>query len=131
MSELIQENDFRVGNLFYGNYENEEDEKIESVVCKILGYDSFDNFYQVENEGEIEEFCSIQKIPLTKEWLLKFGFDVFKFDNGEPNQYRFKEMLLVIRDGFFVDYGTSVKLEYLHELQNLYYAKYKNELVIK
>jgi hypothetical protein len=66
-------------------------------------------------------------IPLTEEWLIKFGFEIYEFDHKE-NQYRFKERLLVIRDGLFCDYGTSVVLKHVHQLQNLYFALTGEEL---
>ena len=77
------------------------------------------------------EHHNLKPIPLTEEWLLKFGFELYEFDNGLPNQYRFKEMLIVIRDGHFLDYGTSVILDFVHEIQNLYFAKHKEELTVK
>lgn len=53
-------------------------------------------------------------------------------DNGKPNQYRFGERLIVIRNGIFFDYGSGVKLEYLHEFQNFYYWNSgKQQLTIK
>tara|TARA_R110002167_G_scaffold331706_1_gene538369 strand:+ start:16534 stop:16917 length:384 start_codon:yes stop_codon:yes gene_type:complete len=72
----------------------------------------------------------LKPIPLTEEWLLKFGFEKYEFDHKE-NQYRFKERLLVIRKGFFCDYGTSVELKHVHQLQNLYYALTGEELTLE
>ena len=37
-------------------------------------------------------------------------------------------MLFIIRENAFFDYGTGVKLQYVHELQNLYFALYGEEL---
>ena len=67
-------------------------------------------------------------IPLTEQWLLKFGFEVYEFDNGQPNQYRLLDRILVIRDNKIVDYGSSVVLDYVHQLQNLYFALTGKEL---
>ena len=72
----------------------------------------------------------IEPIPLTEEWLLKFGFDKYEFDHKE-NQYRHKERLIVLRDDKFVDYGSSVVLEHIHQLQNLYFALTGSELTLK
>lgn len=63
----------------------------------------------------------IEPIYLNKDWLFKFGFKIYEFDN-KANQFRFKDRLIVYRDGFLYDYGTSVKLEFVHQLQNLYFA---------
>ena len=70
-------------------------------------------------------------IPLTEEWLERFGAIVFDFDNGQPNQYRIGERLYVIREGKIADYGCSVILNYVHKLQNLYFALTGTELELK
>ena len=67
-------------------------------------------------------------IPLDEDWLLKFGFEKFEFDNGQPNQYRYSDRLLVIRNGKIVDYGSSTTLNYVHQLQNLFFAITQTEL---
>jgi hypothetical protein len=79
------------------------------------------------------ELCPIDSldlkpISLTEDWLLKMGAEVFEFDNGQPNQYRYKDRLIVIRDGKFVEYGTSVILDCVHQLQNLFFALKNEEL---
>jgi len=73
----------------------------------------------------------MEPIPLTEDILLKCGFEVYEFDNGQSNQYRFKDRLIVIRDNKFVDYGTSVILNYVHTIQNLYFALTGEELEVK
>jgi hypothetical protein len=72
-----------------------------------------------------------EPVTLTEERLIQFGFEVHKFDNGKQNQYRFNDRLIVIRNGFFVDYGSSVCLQHIHQLQNLYFALNNEELTIK
>jgi hypothetical protein len=128
-SVLISEKDFRIGNLFFGNYETEEDEKIHSVVCKLLGYDPFNSFYWVENKDGIEEFCSFQKIPLTDEWLRKLGF---KQDVGEPERF-FNDFISLGKYGIHrvIEYnGYDFTITYVHELQNLYFSLTQLELTV-
>jgi hypothetical protein len=128
-SVLISENDFRVGNLFYGNYETEENEKIHSVICKILGYDPFDSHFWVENKEGIEEFCSFQKIPITEEWILKLGFikdEILEFYRNDKSN-----STIIIDYDFICLLGYShVKIKYVHQLQNLYYALTQRELTV-
>ena len=69
----------------------------------------------------------IEPIHLNQDWLFKFGFKMYEFDN-KANQFRFKDRLIVYRDGFLYDYGTSVKLEFVHQLQNLHFALTRTEL---
>jgi hypothetical protein len=68
-------------------------------------------------------------IPLTEEWLLKFGFDkgsyFFSKDGFE----------FYLNDGengnWYPLVGGSVKIEYVHQLQNLYFALTGEELTIQ
>ena len=73
-------------------------------------------------------FEVFEPITLTEEWLLKFGAIKYEFDH-KASQYRIDNMLFVIRENTFFDYGTGVKLQYVHELQNLYFALTGEELV--
>ena len=100
-------------------------------------YDQFGNYHQVSAETiktlseapENQIWC--KPIPLTEEWLVEFGATTYEFDNGQPNQYRIGEDFYVIRDGVITDYGTSVKLPFVHTLQNLYFAKRGKELTLQ
>jgi hypothetical protein len=68
-------------------------------------------------------------IPLTEEWLIRMG--AVDLDAVHYKQYRLGERLIIVRDGKFVDYGSSVILEYVHTFQNFIYALTGNELTIK
>lgn len=70
-------------------------------------------------------FNRVSPIPLTEEWLIKLGF-------GKQNGYPF-EMLngyIKIRNGiyFFKYYQLEIELNYVHQLQNLYFALTSKEL---
>ena len=108
------------GNLVYTNRAHGKGEKQKKTVEINLHY-----------LRQIEDNCNyIEPIPLTEEWLLKFGFEMYEFDH-KANQFRFKERLIVYIDGFLYDHGTSVKLQYVHQLQNLSFALTNEELTIK
>ena len=109
--------------------------RIGNLVTQIIHKNTHDQ--EIEIKVNWQEIWWISKgtnsykpIPLTEEWLLKFGFEKYEFDHKE-NQYRHKDRLIVFRDGKFVDYGSSVILEYVHQLQNLYFALTGEELVLK
>ena len=84
-------------------------------------------------------------IPLTEEWLVKFGFkiDEYKgFDRGSHNVvYSIGSFNIAIEDDNFylwfeVDEDNwynvkSVKVDFVHQLQNLYFALTQEELKIK
>jgi hypothetical protein len=82
---------------------------------------------------------NIEPIPLTEEWLLKFGFD-----NINSREYGIKcgscwMSLNNPKDmGEWQDYYCwtydrfkFIELKYVHQLQNLYFALTGNELEIK
>ena len=80
-------------------------------------------------------FDWIEPIPLTEEWLLKFGFenkgrilssDVISYVNKfgaevrHYTEYRF----------FIPELRTGIWIQYIHQLQNLYFALTGEELTI-
>jgi len=74
-----------------------------------------------------------EPIPLTKEWLLKFGFDYVGDDDCGYN-YRHSETRMVIWDRldglyFRSDLG-DVKLECVHYFQNLFFCLTGKEVEI-
>lgn len=92
------------------------------------------------DDDEIIDFCldtHIKPIPLTEEWFLKFGFDATSRGYIIGEHWVFP--LLITRDKFGYimkifnnDIGTlcSPTLEYVHQLQNLYFALTGEELEI-
>ena len=114
-NQTMKASELRIGN-YYNQFGNTE--KVCHVVIKNL---------TEAPDGQL--WC--KPIPLTEEWLLRMGVEVYEFDNGEPNQYRLKSRLIVIRENSFCDYGSNVKIKYVHSLQNLYFALTNQELEIK
>ena len=117
--------ELRIGNLV--NYNN--------LQCKISVPD-FAVFEMYERKKL--ELSSYQPIPLTEEWLLKFGFEehpsrlfVFQKEWGEDEiEYINKSQYQGCYE--FQLCGSRVKIiQYVHQLQNLYFALTGNELEIK
>jgi len=88
---------------------------------------------------------AVEGIPLTEEWLKKFGFVHKTDDLGIKSEYEEFEWvytngqvlvakaagsdtILVFPEELF---GFSVTVEYIHQLQNLYFALTGTELEIK
>ena len=65
-------------------------------------------------------------IPLTEEWLLKFGFEKTEWDNF--NSYRLiignNDYAIVLYSDGNCEVGDIItcKIEYVHQLQNLHFA---------
>ena len=76
-----------------------------------------------------ESYCGI---PLTEEWLLRFGFDeiviegypVYQSNRGFAIEYYKDESVFLILD-------FEVRIKYVHQLQNLYFALTREELKLK
>jgi hypothetical protein len=70
-------------------------------------------------------------IPLTEEWLLKFGFE--KTDSHGDFEYLI-DRYSYFRGSFYIadcdECGESVEIQYVHQLQNLYFALTGEELTI-
>jgi len=106
----MKENELRVGVYIYYC---EEVFEVDAECIKMHMGDDLDDAYR--------------PIPLTEEWLLKFGFEIT--DNFQTKD-RFQTHK---QDGFFwFEYGyIVVELNYVHQLQNLYFALTGEELTIK
>ena len=112
----MEAKELRIGNYVYSN----------KFVIKSYGVDGFINILK-----NIDNFTPI---PLTEEWLLKFGF---VFDSyGEyckgayslDNEYTDKGVYnFVIHKETCLD----IEIKYLHQLQNLYFALTNEELTIQ
>jgi hypothetical protein len=79
---------------------------------------------EVDNiiQGETDYY---EPIPLTEDWLLKFGFE-----KTSLHYFRKAGVLIQAEDNCYECYLGSVvaKLEYVHQLQNLYFALTGTEL---
>jgi hypothetical protein len=79
-----------------------------------------------------------EPIPLTEEWLLKFGFkkesdkSLTKNDIAIFLDKRFKtNLFLQENQDNFKWFSYECKIQYVHQIQNLYFALTGDELTIK
>lgn len=100
-----------------GNYVNDEFGDTRKIIS--LNKESLEFEFQV-----VDLYGNIKPIPLTKDWLVKFGFT--HFDTGMMSiNKRF-----IIFSSDMTHYLTGVKIKYVHQLQNLYYALRETELIL-
>lgn len=78
-------------------------------------------------------FSKINPIPLTTERLEKCGFHSFGFSGWEiTTEYGWSFRLTTTeKRHLYFEHYPETELEYLHQLQNLYYALTNSELEIK
>jgi hypothetical protein len=116
----MEASELKIGNLIYKCYP----EGNEVVEVKNIS----ENF--VNSLG----ISSIKPIPLTEEWLLKFGFE--KNENGLFKLFNESEVPILLNEdlnGWTCD-GINFSVngtQYIHQLQNLYFALTGEELTIK
>lgn len=129
----MKANELRVGNLISHNKTTQE-------VISIFTY--IDNTPTLmcapfERETEITEF---EPIPLTEEWLGKFGFVLQTDDSDEPDNLCKTFWSIPTKDYFnfdsefnsFIHCGMELcRVDFIHQLQNLYFALTGEELTIK
>lgn len=83
---------------------------------------------------DLDKKTGLNPIPLTEEWLLKFGFKKEKNvnENTYPDFRKRSVELLTNVNGFYVLNRNEgfTDIHYLHQLQNLYYALTGEELTL-
>jgi len=107
-----------------------------------VGFWGTTDFVTQVNEIEIEtnaynnvSINDVKPIPLTEEWLIKFGFFPSKYKDGYTiSPYGKNEFLLdkeYTDEGewdFCTDENYLKTIKYVHQLQNLYFALTNEEL---
>jgi hypothetical protein len=122
--EQLTANELRIGNLInYWEYVSGvwKISKVDWADIKIQSIDPIDNY---------------RPIPLTEEWLLKFGFEVnTDYASEDNNWYDYLKNYVRISMPYFTynfENGESeIEIKYVHQLQNLYFALTGEELTIK
>ena len=123
---MIKANELRIGNCV----------KLNNSVTTLVPRD-FQRY--CKSFGIFEEF---EPIELSEEWLLKAGFekddtgvDIFDQDYCEWYQREFPVIGILCQSSdksYIFDENTdTLRLEYVHQLQNLYFALTGEELEIK
>jgi len=136
----MQANELRLGNLIYS--------PIEKEIVKLVAIEQGNRPITLGKMGtsSFSGFDCLEPIPLTEEWLLKLGFQIrdkkYSLNYGGESM-RFAILENDIRNPFILyfhgRFGYNLNegrkngdycIEYVHELQNLYFALTKKELEI-
>ena len=157
MQSVISPTDLRINNYLEANIKDSYDGIQKWTTIKVSGIQVNLGFNEEPNqvffvEPDISTFNKIRRytkldndclrgIPLTKEWLLKFGF----VENDTPNNY-VKEFegdnlkYLIVREDntvictsepcMVISMMQIIKTEYVHQLQNLHFSLTARELTV-
>jgi hypothetical protein len=89
------------------------------------------------------DYEELHPIPIDEKWLTDFGFDISKgsstwatkieLDYGMSNEYQiFKNEISIVDYSFiYFSYKFITRVEYIHQLQNLYWCLVGKELELK
>lgn len=130
---MIQTRELRIGNIV-GVFRTQTLEKMtEPTIGKVqqIRFNKKFNYYQFQ----VPEYSGLvligesdlQPIALIPEWMLKFGFQLFPW--GWVKKSTDDVGLRITHHFCFERQGEkSLKIEYVHELQNLWFVHTKEEL---
>jgi hypothetical protein len=96
-------------------------------------YDTLGKVKQIDLEAityiSKEPLNQVQPIALTDKWLLKFGFEKYFVNWYRVNNFYIRK----IGDEFEAEIGECLykTIDYVHQLQNLYFAVTNEELTMK
>ena len=122
--------ELRIGNLVWDDYSGE------MIISQITHSTESVNFRKTWQLPDGWALCKdIKPIPLTEEWLLKFGF-TYRIDTGFNGWYSTPILgesirIYKIEQGWFKYHSSLTVIKYVHKLQNLYFALTGEELIIK
>lgn len=153
--------EIRIGNWIFDD---------EGCLCKVIGLSPFDHSVRCDEiegcnilvdvfpqDGRIlsgyeTDSPDCKPIPITEEWLLRFGFkkggtpnynfklidqeeiqEFYIFCNhiGDQNNYRFGITLVDSEYTETDELSISLQIQYVHQLQNIYFSLTGEELTIK
>ncbi len=118
----MNSNELRIGNY----YSCASNEGIIYPRVKTIQYNEFGFLSDIDGTN----FGICKPIPLTEEWLLRFGFEWY----GRITGWTINEHSINEKNGCFefcINKEFSVELKYVHQLQNLYFALTGEELTLK
>lgn len=114
---MITPNELRIGNHIIDFH---SEAKITSIGLEYISTD--------RGITKIQKIENIKPIPLTEEWLIKFGFKHYLYG------YRLKSIVLEQYSSIYYKirgYAHNSNIGYVHQLQNLYFDLTGKELFIK
>lgn len=125
----MQAKELRIGNLVEDEYK-----RVQTIAG--IEIDPFSE-YSIDFVGESWAHISkVFPIPLTEEWLIKFGFEISRTGFARKNDFQIGN--ITIEENYQYEYANGSigkwilkDVKYVHQLQNLYFALTGEELTLK
>ncbi len=141
----METTELRIGNFVYGVFEDENGRQQQNT-CGVMALDSTSSlgdgyWIMVETIDGIEDteyYEDFKPIPITEEWLKKFGFE-YNGGDGYKAPHNTEHWYFTLRNGFMpnsiargsIKTDNYIGCKYVHQLQNLYFALSNTELILK
>ena len=127
----MKSTELRIGNLVNGVLTNKH-YTIDAWALREMENGNYQNSYDTETKVFVP-------IPLTEEWLLKFGFERHHADYANdimyiknvPDNTEFEWGVYPNELGSGIQIQNRNILKYVHQLQNIYFALCGEELIFK
>lgn len=125
----MEARELRIGNFVNVRY-GDNPHEVQSVGLNGIDLRAEDGY----SVGAMHENDELSGIPLTEEWLLKFGFfekNLNFYLDGIELYFQRAMRIYVFKYFENKTNGRYIEIEYVHQLQNLYFALTGSELTIK
>lgn len=130
---MIASNELRIGN--YVQTSEESNSRIGSVLSIGDKFVKLKLAYSTLKEESFKhvEGLNVDPIPLTEDWLLKFDFSpIGTSSHTEYYSIEDHDFTFSFENGVLVlDNQLNIKLQFVHQLMNLFFALTGTELTIK
>jgi len=116
---MIITNELRIGS-----WVKDSKSRTDSQIL-MIGYNNVDH-----GQGLVY-FSEIEPIPLTSEWLERFGFEKLPNPNfmAIGTSPKFSDYFSIDLRGNYIEFGYKlINIKHVHQLQNLYFALTSKEL---
>lgn len=127
----MKANELRIGNIIHYNGNKKEIGVISKIAKSVVP--NID-YVGIDGRQDINYQCKhIKPIPLTEEWLKKFGFFIVETNkcvDAFKENFRYSIQQVDNSNQWFWCDGETVitNLEFIHQLQNLYFTLTNKEL---
>lgn len=136
----MNKTEIRIGNIIKSNsitidIDNKSFTVTGITEGSVWGKYKYLNMHDQEDVNEVPVYYKhLSGMPLTEEWLIKFGFEKIKERDGSyynhSIDYHYNNGALSVGCDNENGYEIPIKIEYVHQLQNLFFALTGKELSI-